>query len=173
VTWLLLLPCVLLGALTFRVRGGLTSGWRFQLPGQVARVTWAIACAVTVLAAGSAWWQAAALVPAAWAVTTLPLLGAIDMGRNDGSFARDFALGTVHGLSLGAPAAAVLFATAPLWWLPLAGGALWSACYALCWLRRDWPELRAIGLGRYGNPPEAAEVLFGAQFGAILFAAVG
>lgn len=182
---LLVIPCALLGAAGFRTRGGLTEGWRYQLPGQVARLAWGLACAVTVLFAAGlvAWWIVLAVGFLTWVSTTVGLYGAIDMGRNDGTFARDLGVGTLHGLVLGAAAAVPLaFArygapyvpelghwTFPLWWLPLVGGAAWGVCYAVCWLRRDWPELRASGLGKYGNPPEAAELAFGAAFAASVF----
>lgn len=185
--WSLILPCALIGALAFRTRGGWTEGWRYQLPGQVARLAWGLACAVTVLAAAGfgAWWIALAVGLLTWVSTTAGLYSSMDMGHNDGTFARDFGVGTLHGLVLGAAAALPLaFArygapyvpeagvwSFPWWWLALVGGAAWSACYALCWLRLDWPEIRAAGLGRYGNPCEAAELLVGLEFTVFLFVA--
>lgn len=169
---LLILLSALLGAVSFRVRGGLTEGWRVQLPGQVARSTWALTSGLTLLAAGAIWWVALASAVGLFAAACLPLWSTIDMGRNEGSFARDFAVGAVHGLCLGAAPTAALFMFSPLWFVPLIGGASWAACYALAWLRTDWSVLTRLRLGKYGNPPEAAELLFGAQFGAALFLAV-
>lgn len=192
---LLAIPCVLLGALTFRIRGGLTEGWRYQLRGQLARLTWAAACAATVwIGAGwGAWWVALLVLPLAFAATILGLWGTIDMGHNQGSFVRDFTLGHLHGLLMGAaitvPLAWAHYGCAlpagleeacprwrtmfPFWYVPLLGGAAWAVCYASSWLRPDWPELRRTGLGKYGNPPEAAELLFGAEFALALFFAAG
>jgi hypothetical protein len=136
--WLFVPLCGVLGAAAFRVRGGLTEGWRHQLPGQVARLAWGLACAIVVLlAAGlSAWWVALAVGLLTWVSTMAGLHDTIDMGHNDGTFSRDLAVGTAHGLVLGA-AAAIPLALArfggyvphfgalvfPLWWLALIGGA--------------------------------------------------
>lgn len=180
---LLVLPLALMGAFAFRTRGGL---WEDQhVRGQLARLAWGVSCAVTVLVAAGprAWWIALAVGLLTWVSTMAGLHDTIDMGRNDGTFGRDFAVGTLHGLVLGAAAAVPLafarYGTSyvpelgawgfPLWWLPLVGGAAWSACYALCWLRRDWPEIRAARLGKYGNPCEAAELAVGLEFTAVLF----
>jgi hypothetical protein len=183
---LLVIPCALLGAVTFRIRGGMLEDWYKR--DQVSRLSWAAACAATVYAGGGAAtaWAAAATLPLVFGASTLGLFHTIDMGRNvdtaaeqDQSFThrflRDFAMGHLHGLTLGAsvaiPLAALMFVDEwrPLWWLPLVGGAGWGLCYALAWLRLDWPEVRAVHLGKFGNPPEAAELAFGAAFAASVF----
>lgn len=164
--WLLLPPCVVLGALAFRVRGGLMADYR--VPGQMARLSWATSCGLTALAAGLVWWQAAVLIGPMFVATTLPLWGAIDLRKH---YWRELALGCLHGLCMGSCAAVWLWWLGlPLWWLTMLGGAAWGPCYALAWWR-PLPTPR-LHLGRDGSPPETGELWFGLVFAAALFAAV-
>lgn len=177
-----LLLLMALGALTFRIRGGLLED--YHVPGQLSRLSWATACAAAAWAGSplDAWPAVLAVGVLVWLASMAGLHHTIDMGHNEDSFLRDFAVGHLHGLLLGAAAALPMAWAAwgcpglscglgafPRWWLPLIGGAAWGLCYALAWLRRDWPELRSSQLGKFGNPPEVAELLFGAEFAASLF----
>lgn len=104
-------------------------------------------------------------------------------------FVRDFGAGHWHGLVLGAAGAVPLGYIAfgclaapvcppwgfPRWWLPLAGGAAWGLDYALAtWCWPHWSflaraRLGGVALGKFGNAPEGAELVFGAEFTACLF----
>src|SRR5206468_9842825 len=105
--WLLILPLALLGGMCFRIRGGWSEGKSWQLPGQVSRLAWGLACGTTVWVAACfyAWWIALLVGVLTWLSTMAGLHDTIDMGHNEGSFARDFGVGTLHGLLLGAAAA--------------------------------------------------------------------
>jgi hypothetical protein len=175
--WALLPVCMLLGAITFRIRGGLFEGKWYGRRGQLMRLTWAAACSLTVLAAGGAWDMALAVLPLAWLATTLPLWDTIDMGRNQGTFNRDLAVGTIHGLLMAGCVTGALCAAAwwerrpdPLWWLVLLGGAAWGLCYALAYVL-TLPTHR-LRLGHGAQEPETGELFFGLVFSAALFVAV-
>jgi hypothetical protein len=183
--WLLLPLCVAICGLGFGLRvwclGRYTS-----IPGQVDRlVFWALPCGLTAWAAGAEWWHAVLIVPAIWACSTLAL------GRDDGSFWRNFAMLSLHGV-LG-----VSFATVLLVWLGhglewnvleqrigvvtrhapilnLSGGSLYPA----------WPVLLAAGaclgacycIGRHLHSglhtARDGEAIWGAMVGLGLFVAV-
>lgn len=196
---LLVLPLALAGALAFRVRGGLLEDEhvRGQLSRAAWGVSCALTTWAGLWSLG-AWWVALLVGLLAWISTMDGLHHSIDMGRNMDvedhgetrvwvRFLRDFGAGHWHGLVLGAAAALPLGYVAaggrwapslavPLWWLPLPAGAAWGLDYAVaiwCW-PPGWAFLQrvrlgSVPLGKAGNAPEGAELLFGAEFTAALF----
>jgi hypothetical protein len=201
--WLIALPLGLIGALAFRIRGGLLEDK--HVPGMISRSSWGLACFI------SAWagmdlqniWLALAIGALCFVSTTAGLHNTIDMGKNIDTpaeqkqsvlrrFLRDFAVGHWHGLVLGAAAAVPLAwfhwgcpglgcrtGAFPLWYLPLIAGAAWAPIYAgATWLVPDWSilhriQVEGVALGKGGNAPEAAEFLFGFTFVVALFFATG
>lgn len=197
----------LLGAVTFRIRGGVLED--LHLRGMLSRATWGLSSLIAsgvglVLSMGLAaidwWWLPLAVGVLTYVSTMAGLHHTIDMGKNldvedKGEervwvrFRRDFLVGHYHGLLLGS-AVAVPLAYAyfgcwpypvcqrgpfPMWWLPLVGGAAWGLVYALAtWCWPNWTFLSRIkignvALGKYGNAPEGAEILFGFQFTIMVF----
>lgn len=121
------------GAAIFRLRG--SSLWH-EWTGRGAttiRLIWGTYLgAVAFIVAPLAWWVPPALAVAFWLGTIGPWWGSLDLGRNEGSFARDFVLHTLRGFLWTLPAAAVLWFVVG-WdagWLLVAGG-LCGVIYAI------------------------------------------
>ena len=177
---LLWLACIALCSLTFRIRGGLTEGARYQLPGQVARLTFAAAAGLAAWT-GVPWWLALATVPAWWIASTIPLFEAMDLGGHEGTFWGDFGMLAVRGLLWTTLAALVLWwphvtldPAVQVWeqganhpWVLLLIGPTMPLCY---WLGRQ-SGCRLPGLGR-GNFCETGEAIYGAALGIGVLAAV-
>ena len=151
------LLCAAVGAAGFRLRGSaLWSRITGRGAGTARVFAWALPLAVV---SPLPWAWVPALAAALWLGSLAAWWGSLDMGRNEGSFARDFALHALRGMVWVIPAALVLTAAGRLWWPLLAAGALCAPIYAVAW--RIWP-VRAT---------EAAECGFGACIGAAIGAA--
>lgn len=160
-----LAACVLACGVGYRIRGGALAGTRFQLPGQVSRLTFALAASATALAAGVPWWLALLLVPAWFVGTTLPLFGAIDLGRNEGTFWGDFCLLALRGL-LGVLLPAIALGAAGYGWLALLGaGPMMAPAYVAARAIRWAPRLPNNALGTAVDFPPRGELITGALFG--------
>ncbi len=140
------LLCAGIGAVAFRVRGGLITDRRPGFSGQAQRGIYAALMAVATLAAGWPWpGEARGLLmfPAlvlAWftGAVAFGTFGAIDAGRNEGTALRDGLLNAVRGALYALPPALVLLAARAWWgapWWPAlllpAAGLLQGACYEL------------------------------------------
>lgn len=150
------------GAILFRIRGGL-----FDLGSTtVGRLIWSVGMAMLVVIA-SVDWRAIALAPALFVGCVLPWWGSIDMGRNEGSRALDALLQTARGVLWVIPAVGVI-----LWIdgrlgaaLVAVSGLLCAPAYELGW--RIPSRVRGFAQGA-----ELGEVFFGAAIGAGLAAAL-
>jgi len=160
---LFLILGVVTSALLNRVRGG----WTGNLPfgATVARFVWAFGCAAVINAQAAhvgiwGWWMLAIPV-LLWLGTVMGWQGSLDLGRNEDSWFRDFAVMTARGLLWTAPTAAAVFWFWGIWAaLPLiVAGLLCAALYELAWYApKSWSLPFARG-------PEMGEVLFGAAVG--------
>lgn len=147
--WLLFLPAAAVGALAFRIRGGLITDRAPGFSGQLQRLIYAGLMALVTFVSGAPWvgdWPteiafAAALV-AAWfaGAVAFGTFGAIDAGRNEGSAARDFALNAARGALYALLPALVVGAyrylfDSPLWPAALlpALGLAQGAAYEAAW----------------------------------------
>jgi len=168
---LAILCCIALCSVAFRVRGGLLEAWR--IPGQLARITFAVAAGLTAWL-GVPWWLALATVPAWWVGSTFPLFGGIDLGTRDGTF-----WGDVRGLALRGllwtllpalvlwwphvtidPTLIVWGQGAPQWWVLLLVGPLMPLAY---WLgRQSGSKLWGAGAIDWCQTGEA---IYGAMLG--------
>jgi len=183
--WLLLPFCVGICGLSFGLRTRPLGRYAFAFRQADRLVFWAVPCGLTAWVAGAEWWHAVLIVPAIWACST------VGLGRPEGSFWRDFAVLSVHGV-MGVSLAAVLLAwlghgltwivleqqiglatrRAPV--LDLSGGSLYPA----------WPVLLGAGaclgacycIGRHLHSGLRAardgEAIWGAMVGLGLFVAV-
>lgn len=176
----LTLSAVLCG-LAFRIRGGLLAGTRFQTPGQVSRLVFALAVSFTAWLAGADLGIALALVPVWWLSCLPGWSHSIDLGRNQDKEWRDFVVITLRGalwtlppaLLLGfGPGLRVSFSDGldvvlmmtnryPGWWILLLTGPIIAPAY---WAGRQ-SGLRLKGLGA-GGFPEVGEAITGVVFGA-------
>jgi len=127
---LLVLFLPLLGALLFRVRGGL-----FRLPSTtLGRAVWSVGMTVPIVGVTLNWWLLL-LAPLLFAGCVLPWWKSIDMGRNEGSYWVDVAFQTARGVCWVLPAVALMgwqygfIAAAPL----LIAGLLCAPAYELGW----------------------------------------
>lgn len=111
------------------------------------------------------WWWCVAIGVALWLGCLPGWWGSLDMGRNGGSWARDFALHTLRGVVWVAPVAAVLAAAGAAWWWPLLAGMTCGVAYEIGW------RLRPLGDARRPAATEIGELIFGAAVGAALIAA--
>lgn len=154
----------IVGAAGFRLRG--SKQWALWTGGGIgtARLfAWALPVALTAwLMLPLEWWEALLLWVALWAGALTAWWGSLDLGRMEGTWARDFGLHTLRGLVwVIPPAVALLLAHEPIWWAPLIAGACCGLVYEIGWqLQPRW----AI---------ETGEVLFGGLVGAAVMAAGG
>ncbi len=151
-----LLLSAALGALAFRVRGGLVTDRVPGFSGQAQRLIYAgLMAAVVALSWDGEPWYATVLLAPAWfaGAAAFGTFGAIDGGRNEGTrlgdFARNAARGALHAL----PAAAVLLLFGRGWaslLLP-AAGLLQGACYELAHRLRPMPAHPATAYAEWAT----------------------
>ena len=128
-------------------------------------VAWAAPLALLAwLATPLQWWWCVALGVALWVGCLPGWWESIDLGRNDGGWARDAALHTARGVLWGAPAAAVLALAGGAWWWPVLAGLACVPAYEAGW------RLRPVGDARRPAATEIGELLFGAALGAAVLA---
>jgi hypothetical protein len=164
---LALLLSAILGGLGRRVAGGAIGQWFDvdvgDLPPRIFFAVTVAAGAALGWAAGGVvheWWHLLALVPLVWVGTTLGNGEAMDMGRDQGGFWRDFVAMTLVGL------AGTILPTAAAWWegyawvWMLLGGITAAPAYSLGWILMGHRNM-ALPLGIQGGS-EAGEVMFGA-----------
>ncbi|WP_342627531.1 hypothetical protein AAC691_15365 [Nguyenibacter vanlangensis] len=169
-----LLSAALVG-LGNRVRGGLwgaSIAQRVHWGSTTARiVAWggscALAAAISLAIAHGTIWHALLLVPLMWAGATVPMFGGIDLGRQNGTYTRDFCALLLHGVLCVLPAcvtfAMLHYRVAPL----LAAGILMPTCYVTAYgIRWSCPALGVLPADR----PPLGELLFGAAVGLALTA---
>ncbi len=156
---LLTVLSALIGGFLFRVRGGaLPTGST-----TIARLIWSVgmaALAVALSYAGGVWamnWWLLTLVPAFFLGCLCPWWNSIDMGRNEGTFWKDFLVMMGRGVLW------VLFAAAGLGLLGYSAmyvfaGLLCPVCYTIGW---RLPNTKWIKQGT-----EYGEILFGMVCGA-------
>lgn len=155
-------------ALGFRIRGGL---WNTKIEQHIhwgattARlVAWATPTAVlSALWYGLAWYLVPVLIVAAWLGCLLPWFGCIDMGRQEGTWLRDFVVITLRGVMWTLPMAAV-FAN-----LGLGSAAVALAVVGLAmgiWYEAGWrtPSTRP----GFSQGSELGELYFGFAYGLVL-----
>ena len=111
------------------------------------------------------WWWCVGVAIALWLGCLPGWWGSLDLGRNGGSWVRDFALHTLRGVVWVAPAAAVLAAAGAAWWWPLLAGLACGVAYEIGW------RLRPVGGARRPAATEIGELVFGAAVGSALLAA--
>lgn len=153
----------ILTAAAFRLRGD--AAWsRWGLPGNLAKLLFGGAMAAVFAAAGAELtWSAAAMIPAFYVAASVPTLGGIDAGANDGTVAGDAALNLVRGLAMVTPAAVVAwFAGFGAWPAFLVAGALVPVCYEVGKRTAWWTEVAGVKL-EPGAP--WSEVYVGAVLG--------
>lgn len=140
---MLSLFCATACAAAFRLRGDAiwnewtgtgTTGGRFL---------WAGVVSLCLFAAGAGWWSLAAL-PVVFACAVPGWPASIDLGRNEGTWQKDFALMTVRGALFTVPAGALLVWQVGPQFIPFAlSGVFAGAAYELGWrLPIKWEYLR-------------------------------
>lgn len=151
----------LLGAILFRIRGGLLGDYGAELGTIVSRLAWAIG-----LASGGAlvaWdWLILLIAPGLFVGCVIGWPSSIDMGRNEGTWLRD-ALGMLwRGPLWTVPAGATLVLVGyPHGYWFAASGLLCPVCYELGW-RVPYSAKWAVDGSAWG------EIIFGATIGAAL-----
>lgn len=164
-TWAL--AGALIGAAGFWLRGAALFARATGRGATTARVVaWAVPLALLCWAATplpGCW--ALALAVALWLGSLPGWWGSIDLGRNDGWWARDAALHTARGVLWGAPAAVVLWLAGGAWWWPVLAGLACAPAYEIGW------RLRPVGDARRPAATEIGEILFGAAMGAAVLVA--
>ena len=153
-----------------RVRGG----WIGNLPfgATVARWIWAVGTSIPFVTMTFSldvfsWWLVG-LPVALWLGTIMGWQGSLDLGRNEHTYWRDFAVMTARGLLWTMPSALFLswvFWSSVAWWVswPLfVTGAACALLYELAWhMPKTWRSPFAAG-------PEMGEWFFGAAMGLAL-----
>jgi len=150
--------CILIGALLFRIRGGLQ---QIKLPTTTAgRLAWSIG--MPLLAYGLRRdLGLMAMAPAFFLGAVVGMHGFIDMGRNEGTLRGDALTALWRGPVFVWPAAGVIWLLGYAW-VPLGiAGLLCPACYAL----GHWLPAGPRGLS---GGAEKGEALFGAVVGIAL-----
>lgn len=125
-------------------------------------VAWAIPCAIAWLLLGGAPVEALAIAAAAWIGCLPGWWGSLDLGRQEGTWLRDFALHSARGALWTMPMAVVVWwIGAEWWWLLIAGAACGLIYEAGYWIaaRTRW------------SGTEWGEAMFGAMIGAALIGA--
>lgn len=154
--------------LGFRIRGGL---WNTKIEQYIhwgattARlVAWATPTAILgTLWYGLAWYWLAALLIAAWIGCLPGWYGSIDMGRNEGTWLRDFVVITIRGAFWTLPISAV-YAAAGLT-VPAVGLLLVGAAMGI-WYELGWRTPSSVPGFNQGT--ELGELYFGLMFGLVL-----
>lgn len=162
--WLLFPAAALLGALGRRMQGGVLSQWLGVDIGDFPpRLLFAVILGAAGFGAGLVWWEALALVAAAFAGTT------VAVGGMSAVTWRDAGLLLVHGLGVAAPIVALAWLGGFAWWWPLAAclarPALYFAARALP-LNAPWLGCKTVDFC------PTAELTSGAALGVAVVAAV-
>jgi hypothetical protein len=117
---LLLVFGAVLGAIGFRIRGGML-GDRWELPGQISRLIYGIIMAAVIVVAGWPWPFGLVALVGFWFLMVLAWFAgavvcgtfrSIDAGRNEGSVLGDFGRNAARGIIYALPPAALLAITA-------------------------------------------------------------
>jgi hypothetical protein len=152
----------------FRIRGGLWNTVIVQyIPwgSTTARlVAWATPTAVLgTLWYGLTWYYMPILILAVWLGCLLPWFGSLDMGRNQHSWGRDFAVISLRGVAWTLPASVVFLFVGAL--LPACGLLLCGAAMGI-WYEAGWRTPSMIPQFQQGS--ELGELYFGLMFGLTL-----
>lgn len=146
---LLLIP---LGAVLFRIRGG----WLSLPSTTLGRAVWSVG--MTLIPAAITW-RLVVLAPALFLGCVLPWWQSIDMGRNEGTLARDAVFHTLRGALWVLPASAAgWWALGPWTLLVMIPGLLCAGWYELGWRTPS-------SVKHFTRGSELGEVYFGAAIG--------
>lgn len=128
------------------------------------RALWAGVVALCLFAAGAGWWAVAA-APILFACAVPGWPGSIDLGRNEGSWLRDFGMMLLRGSLFTMPAGALLVWQVGPEFIPfMLAGWFAAPAYEVGWrVPVRWEYLR--------QGPPLGEFLFGAVIGAAIGAA--
>lgn len=159
---ILLVVSTIVGAIGFRLRGGLFND-KIKWGSTTARLAgFALPMAIiTLLCFSTPLWSIPLFVVTWWAGTVLGWWKSIDMGRNEGSFLADFCLQSLRGAIFAIPTVAALtvfIGLSPWLLVMVAGGLACGLCYEAGWRLAD--KWDAMGGTEYG------EFIFGAVLGA-------
>lgn len=111
---------ILVGAVGFRIRGGLLGDYGSSVGTTVSRIIYSVGLAVVITLLSGNWWLGL-LAPALFLGCVLPWWQSIDMARDKGKWSTDFVLQSARGLLFTLPAGAVLWWLGYEWWPGLVG----------------------------------------------------
>ena len=160
----LLVVSTIVGAVGFRLRGGLFND-KIKWGATTARfVGYALPMSImTYLCFQPVLWSIPIFVVTWWLGTILGWWKSIDMGRREGSFWTDFALQSIRGSIFAIPTAAALaflVGLSPALLIMVIGGLSCGICYEIGWRLADKKSI--MGGTEYG------EFIFGGALGATM-----